>query len=62
MLNIMSYSCELKIAGSYVSVKKYSRERLFNYEVKESQRNNGIPKGQSNNTLDNFFTFFHTCS
>lgn len=53
MLDIMSYSCELKIAGSYVSVKKYSNDRLFNYQVKKSQNNTGS-KGQSNKVLDNF--------
>ena len=48
----MSYNLEIKIAGKHVTLKKLSKKKYFNYQVKNPPA--PASKGQSQNTRENF--------
>ncbi|WP_432663183.1 hypothetical protein R9X47_21720 [Wukongibacter baidiensis] len=52
MLNQMSYNLEIKIAGKHVTLKRLSKDKYFNYQVKNAP--SPASKGQSEHTRENF--------
>ncbi len=48
----MSYNLEIKIAGKHVTLKRLSKDKYFNYQVKNAP--SPASKGQSDNTKENF--------
>lgn len=48
----MTYNLEVKIAGKHVTLKRLSKDKFFNYQVKNPPAS--ASKGQSENTRENF--------
>ncbi|WP_432664199.1 hypothetical protein R9X47_27165 [Wukongibacter baidiensis] len=52
MLNQMSYNLEIKIAGKHVTLKRLSKNKYFNYQVKNAPSPSS--KGKGEHTKENF--------
>lgn len=54
MLDRMTYNCAIKIAGSHITLKKYSKSNSFNYTEKPRLSVPQAEKGKSENKKENF--------